>query len=32
MLLDDIISLKVGAFEIKTKLNFDDMVDQVFGF
>jgi len=25
MLLDDIISLKVGAFEIKTKLNFDDI-------
>lgn len=25
MLLDDIISLKVGAFEIKTKLNLDDI-------
>jgi len=31
MLLDDIIFLKVGAFEIKTKMNFDDMLDQVFG-
>jgi len=31
ILLDDIISLKVEAFEIKTKLNFDDMLDQVFG-
>jgi len=29
MLLDDIISLKVGAFEIKTKLNLDNMMDQV---
>jgi len=31
MLLDDIISLKVGAFEIKTKLNLDNMIDQVLG-
>lgn len=31
MLLDDIISLKAGAFAIKTKLNFDDMLEQVFG-
>lgn len=31
MLLDDIISLKVGAFEIKPKLNSDDMFRQVFG-
>lgn len=29
MLLDDIASLKVGAFEIKTKLNFDDLLNQV---
>lgn len=31
MLLDDIISLKVGAFEIKTKLNFNGLLDQAFG-
>jgi hypothetical protein len=31
LLLDDIISLKIEAFEIKTKLNFDDILDQVFG-
>ena len=31
MLLDDIISLKSDVFEIKTKLTFDDMFEQVFG-
>ncbi|MGB5967307.1 MAG: hypothetical protein WBG70_03170 [Spirulinaceae cyanobacterium] len=31
MLLDDIISLKVKAFKIKTKLNFDDILGSVFG-
>jgi hypothetical protein len=31
MLSDDLVSLKVGAFEIKPKLNFDDMLEQVFG-
>ena len=31
MLLDDIISLKVGVFEIKTKLNFDDFFEKAFG-
>jgi hypothetical protein len=29
MLLDDIISLKAGAFEIKTKLNFDDLISRI---
>ena len=32
MLLDDIISLKTEAFEMKTKLNFNDMFDQVFDY
>jgi hypothetical protein len=31
MLLDDILSLKDGAFEIKARLNFDDLTEQVFG-
>ncbi|XHX79987.1 MAG: hypothetical protein RBJ76_08700 [Stenomitos frigidus ULC029] len=31
MLLDDIVSLKAGAFEIKPKLNVDDMLEDIFG-
>jgi hypothetical protein len=30
MLLDDICSLKAGAFEVKTKLNFDDFYDSMY--
>ena len=30
MLLDDIVSLKVGSFEIKSKLDFGDFFNQIF--